>query len=131
MDYLIPVLGGPLRYTVKANGEIPDTTPAIVYPQDSYFGEVLSAQARPFGTPSSCLNPVCETAFSSGIKELALKGIGLGWVPYSMAYREIENGDLISLGDNLGKVPVRVAVYADIKDETSMSLLDIWKSDKT
>jgi hypothetical protein len=60
-----------------------------------------------------------------------LKGIGVGWLPYSMAYREIENGDLISLGDNLGKEPLKVAVYADVKDEISMSLLDIWKLGRT
>ena len=44
-----------------------------------------------------------------------------------MAYREIENGDLISLGDTLGKEPLNVAVYADVKDEIAMSLLDTWR----
>jgi DNA-binding transcriptional LysR family regulator len=127
IDYLVPVVGGPLRYSVKANGEIPARTPAIVYPDDSYFGEVLNAQERPFGTPQFSSNPACETAFSSGIKEMVLKGIGIGWLPYSMAYREIENGDLISLGDTLGKETLKVAIYADVKDEISMSLLDIWK----
>lgn len=127
IDYLVPVVGGPLRYSVKANGEIPARTPAIVYPDDSYFGEVLNAQERPFGTPQFSSNPACETAFSSGIKEMVLKGIGIGWLPYSMAYREIEDGDLISLGDTLGKETLKVAIYADVKDEISMSLLDIWK----
>jgi DNA-binding transcriptional LysR family regulator len=126
VDYLVPVVGGPLRYSVRANGEVPARTPAVVYPDDSYFGEVLSAGERPFGTPRHCSNPVCETAFSSGIKELVLKGIGVGWLPYSMAYREIENGDLISLGDTLGKESLNVTVYADVKDEMSMSLLDTW-----
>ena len=127
VDYLVPLVGGPLRYSVKANGEIPSRTPAIVYPEESYFGEVLSAGERPFGTPRHCSNPVCETAFSSGIKELVLNGTGVGWIPYSMAYREIENGDLISLGDTLGKEPLNVAVYADVKDEIAMSLLDTWR----
>jgi DNA-binding transcriptional LysR family regulator len=114
MDYLVPVVGGALRYSVKENGEISERTPAIVYPDDSYFGEVLNAQERQFGTPRFCLNPVCETAFSSGIKELVLKGLGIGWLPYSMTYREIENGDLISMGNKLGKEPLQVAVYADV-----------------
>jgi DNA-binding transcriptional LysR family regulator len=128
IDYLVPVVGGPLRYAVKDNGDIPDKTPAVVYPDNSYFGEVLTSSKRPFSTPGQCANPVCETAFSSGIKELVLKGIGVGWLPYSMAYREIESGDLISLANSFGKEPLRVAVYADIKDEMSVSLLDIWKS---
>ena len=131
VDYLVPVDGGGLRYSVKANGDIPSSTPAIVYPEESYFGEVLSVEERHFGTPRLCSNPVCETAFSSGIKELVLKGIGVGWLPYSMVYREVENGDLISMGETLGKVPLSVAVYADVKDQTSMSLLDVWRSGGT
>lgn len=128
VDYLVPVVGGPLRYAVKDNGEAPERLPAIVYPENSYFGEVLSSGERRFGTPAHSANPVCETALSSGIKELALKGIGVGWLPYSMAYREIESGDLVSLGNNLGKEPLQVAVYADLNDEMSVALLDIWKS---
>ena len=131
VDYLVPVVGGGLRYSVKANGDIPSSTPAIVYPEESYFAEVLSVEERHFGTPRLCSNPVCETAFSSGIKELVLKGIGVGWLPYSMVYREVENGDLISMGETLGKVPLSVAVYADVKDQTSMSLLDVWRSGRT
>ncbi len=131
IDYLVPVVGGPLRYSVKASGEVPKHTPAVVYPEESYFGEVLSAGERQFGTPRLCSNPVCETAFSSGIKNLVLKGIGIGWLPFSMAYREIENGDLISLGESLGKEPLKVTIYADVKDGISMSLLDIWKLDQT
>jgi DNA-binding transcriptional LysR family regulator len=127
VDYLVPVVGGPLRYVVKDNGEVPERTPAIVYPDNSYFGEILRSGERMFGTPGHSANPVCETALSSGVKELVLKGIGIGWMPYSMAHREIESGDLVSLGNNLGKEPLQVAVYADVKDEMSVLLLDVWK----
>ncbi|PUB11809.1 LysR family transcriptional regulator [Yoonia sediminilitoris] len=131
IDYLIPVVGGQLRYTVKDNGETPDDVPAIVYPENSYFGEVLSSANRRFGTPAKTTNTVCETALSSGIKELVLKGIGIGWLPYSMAYREIESGDLVSLSNNLGREALEVAVYADIKDDLAVALADIWKSGAT
>ena len=43
-----------------------------------------------------------------------------------MVYREIENGELISMADTLGKEPLTVAIYADSKDEVSMSLLNMW-----
>jgi hypothetical protein len=58
---------------------------------------------------------------------VVLKGIGIGWLPYSMAHREIESGELISLGNYLGKEQLQVVIYADIKDEIAVSLLDIWK----
>lgn len=38
----------------------------------------------------------------------------------------IETGDLVSLANHYGKEPLEVVVYADIKDEVAISLLDIW-----
>ena len=128
IDYLVPVVGGPLRYTVKDNNDIPADTPAIVYPDNSYFGEVLQKSQRSFATQGQSVNPVCETAFSSGIKELALKGIGIGWLPYSMAHREIESGALISLANRFGNEPLEVAIYADTANQVAVTLLDIWAS---
>ena len=128
IDYLIPVIGGPLRYTVKDNGDISDKTPAIVYPETSYFGEFLKSANRPFGTSAFSKNPVCESAFSSGVKELVLDGIGVGWIPFSMAHREIENGSLISLANLIGKEPLKVTIYASRQDDISNALLDVWES---
>ena len=127
IDYLVPVVGGRLRYSVKENGEISDTTPAIVYPEDSYFGEALSAADAAFSTRRLSKNPVCESALSSGIKELVLKGIGIGWLPISMTLREIENGELISLSNRLGKEKLEVAIYADANNELAVPLLDVWR----
>jgi DNA-binding transcriptional LysR family regulator len=126
LDYLIPVVGGSLRYIVKENKDIAADTPAIVYPDNSYFGEVLNKAQRPFSTQGHSINPVCETAFSSGIKELALKGIGVGWLPFSMAYRELGSGQLISLANRFGKEPLEVAIYADTANQMAVSLLDVW-----
>lgn len=126
-DYLVPVVGGAMRYAVRDNQQLAESTPAIIYPENSYFGEVLKQNERPFGTQGHAANPVCETAFSSGIKELVLNGIGIGWLPYSMVYREIEAGDLISLGNSYGKESLEVAIYADTTDEMSLALLDVWK----
>lgn len=127
IDYLVPVLGGSLRYTVRDTGSVPDTTPSIVYPEQSHFGEVLRTAERVFGTRGLSSNPVCETAFSSGIKEMVLKGMGVGWLPFSMAHREIESGELISLAERFGKERLDVAVYANVGNEMATALLDIFR----
>lgn len=126
VDYMIPVVGGSLRYAVRGDGTVPDDTPAIVYPENSYFGEVLTKGGRAFGTHQFTKQPVCETAFSTGIKELVLKGIGIGWLPFSMAYREIETGGLISLANHFGKERLEVAIYADMSDPVAIRLLNVW-----
>ncbi|MEM6578394.1 MAG: LysR family transcriptional regulator, partial [Pseudomonadota bacterium] len=81
-DYLVPVVGGVLRYAVKDNRDVALDTPAIVYPEKSFFGEVLHHGQRQFGTVDYSSNPVCQTAFSSGAKEMILSGIGIGWLPF-------------------------------------------------
>ncbi len=125
-DYLVPVVGGSLRYRVTDGGAIPLETPAIVYPDDSYFGEVLHRNARVFGTLSFSETPFSITAFSSGTREMILAGLGVGWLPFSMIYRELENGDLISLAERYGKETLEVAVYADNKSVVAMDLMGLW-----
>jgi len=128
-DYLVPVVGGTLRYKVRDSGDVPTDTPAIVYPEDSYFGQVLQRSQRSFGTPGSTANPVGVTAFSSGTRELVLKGLGIGWLPFSMVHREIESGALISLANTYGQERLQVAIYADHKVEITETLMGLWTKD--
>ena len=125
-DYLIPVIGGGLRYAVRGQGELPEDTPAVVYPTNSYFGETLNHGRRQFGTAEFSRNPVCQTAFSSGAKEMVLNGLGVGWMPFSMVHREIESGDLISLRNQLGQEKLDVVIYAHKKVEMAAALFDAW-----
>ena len=97
-----------------------------MYQDNGYFGEVLNAGERLFGTRNHSKDPVYKTAFSSGMKELTLKGIGVSWLPYSMVNRELETGDLISLANTYGQEPLEVAIYADIKEEIAQAVLQVW-----
>ena len=126
-DYLVPVVGGALRYAVNANGTVPIDTPAVIYPEDSHFGQALSRGGRLFGSPSYTENPVCVTAFSSGTLQLILNGIGVGWLPYSMAYRDIASGNLTSLANALGQEALSVLLFADKATTAAAALLDFWK----
>ncbi len=128
-DYLVPVVGGALRYVVTDFGDVPIDTPAIVYPDGSYFGEVLRKNDRPFGTPGSSAVTFSVSAFSSGTRELALKGLGIGWLPFSMAYREIESGELISLAHRYGQEPLEAAIYGNKTVEIARTLMEIWTQD--
>lgn len=125
-DYLVPVVGGSLRYLVTAEGSIPDDTPAVVYPEESYFGQILSRNARPFGTANSSAAPMCVTAFSSGTLELVLKGIGVGWLPYSMVHSQVASGTLTSLANHFGKEHLNVSLFSHQNSTGTKELLDFW-----
>lgn len=127
-DHLVPVIGGGLRHEVAEDGSVTEGVPAIVYPASSNFGQILNERAKPFSTRAFSSNVVCETAFSNGIKELALKGLGVGWLPFSMSHAEIKNGELISLGPRYGRVPVQNALYANARNDVAVALLDEWES---
>lgn len=129
-DRLVPVIGGSLRYVKTVNGSIPDNTPTIVYPEQSHFGELLSAAECKFSTPSRTTNPVYETAFSAGIKEMVAKGLGVAWLPMSMTYREIESGQFIDLSRYYGSVLLMIAFYTNTQNETSQALRNVWRRDQ-
>ena len=60
------------------------------------------------------------------MKELTLKSIGVSWLPYSMVHRELETGDLISIENKYSQEPLEVAIYADIKEEIALAVLQVW-----
>lgn len=125
-DHLIPVVGGKLRYRVKDNRSIPSDTPAIVYPDASHFGEVLSKGRRAFGTAGFSTNPVCQTAFSGGIREMVLTGLGVGWLPFSMVHQEIQSGALVSLSGHFGQELLDVSIYAHRQADMAERLIALW-----
>ena len=127
-DYLVPVVGGALRFKVRDQHHLPEDTPAIVYPEDSYFGEILTARQRAFATRSLSRSVACETAFASGLKDMAMKGLGVGWLPVSLVYREIESGELISLASRYGKESLDITLYAQTTNPLTEPLLELWRA---
>lgn len=127
-DQLIPVIGGSLRYQLRSDGSVSDRLPAIAYPSSSAFGRMLHANAKTFGTSEFSKNLACETAFSNGVKDLVLSGLGVGWLPASMGYRELERGELVSLAGQYGRVPLRIALYTIKNHEMAIALTRAWAS---
>lgn len=110
-DRLVPVIGGSLRYWRQENGEVPDDIPTIIYPEQSYFSELLSMENSAFSVRSKTANPAYESAYSAGIKEMVVRGLGFAWLPMSMVYKEVENGQLVNLSESYGTIPLTISLY--------------------
>lgn len=130
-DRLIPVVGGGLRYTILADGTLPDDTPVVAYPENSHFGALLNQRGSQFGSANSAQNPVYVTAFSAGIKELVANGLGVSWLPMSMVHRELESGKLINLSAKYGNIPLSIIFYMTLKNGTSKRLQELWSLRET
>lgn len=121
-DCLVLVVGDNLQHLVDEDLRVPDDIPALVFPEQSYFGQVLRDAGCQFATRSSANNPFCESAFAAGVRDMALKGMGVAWVPMSMCRQAIEDGHLVNLSDSYGSVPLEIALYA----KTAGTLAEVW-----
>ncbi|MFK8036354.1 MAG: LysR family transcriptional regulator [Hyphomicrobiales bacterium] len=125
-DRLVLVAGGKLRYIQASDGKTPLGTPSICYPEQSHFGELLSNENLPYSTRSHSINPVCETAFSAGIKEMVIKGLGIAWLPMSMVYQELDRGTLTRFGQLDESLALKITYYTKILNPISNDLRLIW-----
>jgi DNA-binding transcriptional LysR family regulator len=100
VEQLIPVIAPsalPLLNDSRDTGEVP----FIAYPSDVFLGQVLERvilpRIRAVGDPS----PRAETALTLASIEMASMGIGVAWVPESLARDRIETGKLADLSEIL------------------------------
>ncbi len=111
-DRLIPVVGGQLRYAIFDNRPIPDGTPVITYPENSYLGQTLATNCPEWAVARRTMRPICESAFSAGVREMVLRGIGVAWLPMSMIWKDREAGRITDLSPLLGSCSLSVCLYA-------------------
>lgn len=119
-DRLVPVVGGTLRFSLRSPGKTPEDAPIILYPPNSFFGELL--WAKKVSDPRRTERVVVESAFSVGIKELALAGAGVAWLPMSMIHAEVQSGRLIVCDAETETVPLLITLFARPSDEPAAQL---------
>lgn len=116
-DRLIPVYSAEdaprLNERFQA-GEVP----FITYPRDQFLGQVLEKYVLPSLRRMARASPKVETALTLAALELALVGVGVAWVPSSLAQGDIDDGRLVDLSRtlpiaNLDVTAVRVAGSAN------------------
>ncbi|MFW3616394.1 LysR family transcriptional regulator [Billgrantia antri] len=111
MEQLIPVcaadrLGRPL-FDLERETHLP----LIGYDPDSFLGGILATPYQLDLQRRYDVEIVCETAFTIGIRELALAGLGIGWLPHGLIEEDLEAGKLVSLLEILGGPMLVVACY--------------------
>lgn len=82
------------------------------YPSDSFFGQVLRARCLPDVHRRFTVETVCESAFTAGIKQMALAGMGIAWLPYGLVAPEIRESKLHVLTDRFRTFDITVVLYA-------------------
>lgn len=85
--------------------------PVIGYDASSFLGSVLATPYQLNLQRRYDVELVCETAFTLGIRELSLAGLGISWLPHGLIEEDLEAGKLVSLVETLGGPKLVVACY--------------------
>ncbi len=76
-----------------ANGE----TQVIAYPNDAFLGQVVNREIFSKMWDATIIHKKAETALTLAALHLALEGVGVAWLPYSLVASDLENGNLTEL----------------------------------
>lgn len=128
-DRLVPVVGGPLRFTLSPKGIPPSDTPMIRYPKGSFFAEMLAGASTSYSNHNG--TTFAESAFTVGLKEMALMGFAQAWLPMSLVYSEVQSGALIVCNGDTETLPLRISLFARPTDPVAMRLCDLRRSPAT
>lgn len=93
-----------------------EPVPMLCFPPESFFGQIIRAEALPALMRRQQVVVRCVSEFAMGLRELALGGEGVVWLPTSLIRNDLERGTLLQL-DQLGSpVPMEIVVFFAVLD---------------
>jgi DNA-binding transcriptional LysR family regulator len=97
--------------------------PMLCFPPDSFFGQVVRAEALPDLMRRQQVVVRCVSEFAMGLRELALVGQGAAWLPASLIQDDLARKSLLPLGRLGHSVRMDIVVYfAMTRDDRGESL---------
>lgn len=88
-----------------------ERVPMLCYPPESFFGQIVRAEALSELMRRQQVVVRCVSEFAMGLRELALVGQGAAWLPVSLIQDDLRRGALLPL-EELGRtVPMDIVVF--------------------
>lgn len=115
-DRFIPVIAPGAAASNFAGADAP--LPYVAYPADVFFGNVFECQILPKLGDAGKISPRAETALTLASLEMAQMGIGVAWVPESLAKPSIADGRLADLSDRLPECNLEVTAVRLLGEPT-------------
>lgn len=116
-DRFIPVIA-PEAAIARQAGPMGRDLPYVAYPAGVFFGGVFEREILPKFRDASRLAPKAETALTHASQEMAQMGIGIAWVPESLARPAVDTGRLADLSDRLPACRLEVTAVRLVGDPT-------------
>lgn len=106
MDALIPVANPGISDIAAAlrTGELP----LVTYPSDIHLGEVVRVNVMPRLPRGVTGRSVAETGLTPAVLQFVRQGLGIGWLPRSVAQEALMRGELTDLSGRLPETVLTV-----------------------
>lgn len=99
--------------------------PIITYPPELYLGQLFDLAFMSNLTVRYQIKRVAETGLALAALHYALEGIGIGWLPRSIAMRDIEQGRLLDVSDRLPSRELHVKIVR-LRKNISVLAEQVW-----
>jgi DNA-binding transcriptional LysR family regulator len=109
-DELVPVASPALQATLDRL-RVGDALPMLCFPPESFFGQVVRAEALPALMRRQQVVVRCVSEFAMGLREMALLGQGAAWLPGSLIADDLKRGRLRVLKSLGPPVAMDIVVY--------------------
>jgi DNA-binding transcriptional LysR family regulator len=93
-----------------------EPVPMLCFPPESFFGQIIRAEALPALMRRQQVVVRCVSEFAMGLRELALGGEGVVWLPTSLIRQDLQRGALLPLSQLGRPVPMDVVVFFAVLD---------------
>lgn len=123
-ERMIPVFASERIETLNEQyqqGEIP----IIAYPRDVFLGQVTNREIFSTLRTRVSLRTQAETALTLAAAQLALEGVGVSWVPQSVALKDLQRGDLTNLEHFLPQCRLSISAVR-ISGQKSPAERNVW-----
>ncbi|MED5524303.1 LysR substrate-binding domain-containing protein [Gallaecimonas pentaromativorans] len=107
---LVPVCAPGENGQPRWNLETDETVPLLAYTQGAFLGRTLRMMLANDSLRLR-LRTLFETAMADGLKGMALKGLGVAWLPRLCIEQELADGRLLELGPARYQAPLEIRLY--------------------
>ena len=106
-DQFIPVFSKHLTQDLIEGSQKKDLH-VISYPTDTFFGAQFNRYILPNLEAKYNIITIVETALSPAALEFASASVGVAWVPKALAQKGLDDGNIIDLSADLGKLGLNI-----------------------
>ena len=98
----------------------------VAYPSDVFLGPVIMRALNASIDASVRVHWVAETALTTAALQFSVAGLGLAWVPLSLARDAIERGELVRVDPTLSAISMSI-VALRLKRQSGSKVYTAWQ----